>query len=80
MTVSLVARQHGVAVLEPTQNGFLLDVRLEREVRAAGYTGVSPTGREQCPLFLSHPGISLEQLTQRLTDDSFALLSLSSSL
>ena len=55
MTVSLVARQHGVAVLEPTQNGFLLDVRLEREVRAAGYTGVSPTGREQCPLFLSLP-------------------------
>ena len=42
---------HGVAVLEPTQNGFLLDVRLEREVRAAGYTGVSPTGREQSPLF-----------------------------
>lgn len=71
---------HGVAVLEPTQNGFLLDVRLEREVRAAGYTGVSPTGREQCPLFFVPPGISLEQLTQRLTDDSFALLSLSSSL
>lgn len=46
---------HGVAVLEPTQNGFLLDVRLEREVRAAGYTGVSPTGRKQCPLFLSLP-------------------------
>lgn len=46
---------HGVAVLEPTQNGFLLDVRLEREVRAAGYTGVSPTGREQCPFFLSLP-------------------------
>lgn len=72
--------RHGVAVLEPTQNGFLLDVRLEREVRAAGYTGVSPTGREQCPLFFVPPGISLEQLTQRLTDDSFALLSLSSSL
>lgn len=71
---------HGVAVLEPTQNGFLLDVRLEREVRAAGYTGVSPTGREQCPLFFVPPGISLEQLTQRLTDDSFVLLSLSSSL
>lgn len=71
---------HGVAVLEPTQNGFLLDVRLEREVRAAGYTGVSPTGREQCPLFFVPPGISPEQLTQRLTDDSFALLSLSSSL
>lgn len=71
---------HGVAVLEPTQNGFLLDVRLEREVRAAGYTGVSPTGREQYPLFFVPPGISPEQLTQRLTDDSFALLSLSSSL
>lgn len=71
---------HGVAVLEPTQNGFLLDVRLEREVRAARYTGVSPTGREQCPLFFVSPGISPEQLTQRLTDDSFALLSLSSSL
>ncbi|MVT05858.1 L-tyrosine/L-tryptophan isonitrile synthase family protein [Raoultella sp. 10-1] len=42
---------HGVAVLEPTQNGFLLDVRLEREVRIAGYTGVSPTGREQPPFF-----------------------------
>lgn len=71
---------HGVAVLEPTQNGFLLDVRLEREVRAAGYTGVSPSGREQSPLFFVPPGITLEQLTQRLTDDSFALLSLSSSL
>lgn len=71
---------HGVAVLELTQNGFLLDVRLEREVRAAGYTGVSPTGREQYPLFFVPPGISPEQLTQRLTDDSFALLSLSSSL
>ncbi|EPG4210845.1 hypothetical protein [Klebsiella michiganensis] len=71
---------HGVAVLEPTQNGFLLDVRLEREVRAAGYTGVSPSGREPSPLFFVPPGISLEQLTQRLTDDSFALLSLSSSL
>lgn len=46
---------HGVAVLEPTQNGFLLDVRLEREVRAAGYTGVSPSGREPSPLFLSLP-------------------------
>lgn len=42
---------HGVAVLEPTQNGFLLDVRLEREVRAAGYTGVSPSGREPSPFF-----------------------------
>ncbi|HDX8756501.1 TPA: L-tyrosine/L-tryptophan isonitrile synthase family protein [Klebsiella michiganensis] len=71
---------HGVAVLEPTQNGFLLDVRLEREVRAAGYTGVSPTGREQSPLFFVPPGISLEQLTLCLTDDSYALLSLSSSL
>ncbi len=70
---------HGVAVLEPTQNGFLLDVRLEREVRAAGYTGVSPTGREQSPLFFVPPDISHEELTQRLTDDSFALLSLSSS-
>lgn len=46
---------HGVAVLEPTQNGFLLDIRLEREVRAAGYTGVSPSGREPSPLFLSLP-------------------------
>ncbi|MFP1729670.1 hypothetical protein ACLEDY_09240 [Lonsdalea quercina] len=70
---------HGVAVLEPTQNGFLLDVRLEREVRAAGYTGVSPNGREQSPFFFVPPGISHEELTQRLTDDSFALLSLSSS-
>lgn len=70
---------HGVAVLEPTQNGFLLDVRLEREVRAAGYTGVSPKGREQSPLFFVPPDISHEELTQRLTDDSFALLSLSSS-
>lgn len=70
---------HGVAVLEPTQNGFLLDVRLEREVRAAGYTGVSPTGREQSPLFFVPPDISHEELTQRLTDDSSALLSLSSS-
>jgi len=70
---------HGVAVLEPTQNGFLLDVRLEREVRAARYTGVSPTGREQSPLFFVPPDISHEELTQRLTDDSFALLSLSSS-
>ncbi|HDZ1003854.1 TPA: hypothetical protein RRU80_005104 [Klebsiella variicola] len=70
---------HGVAVMEPTQNGFLLDVRLEREVRAAGYTGVSPTGREQSPLFFVPPDISHEELTQRLTDDSFALLSLSSS-
>jgi len=68
---------HGVAVLEPTQNGFLLDIRLEREVRAAGYTGVSPSGREPSPLFFVPPGISLEELTQRLTDDSFALLSLS---
>ncbi|HBR1414379.1 TPA: hypothetical protein L9L57_005381 [Klebsiella pneumoniae] len=70
---------HGVAVLEPTQNGFLLDVRLEREVRVAGYTGVSPKGREQSPIFFVPPDISHEELTQRLTGDSFALLSLSSS-
>lgn len=71
---------HGVAVLEPTHNGFMLGIRMEREVRAAGYIGVSPSGREQFPLFFVPPGIGLEQLMQRLTDDSFALLSLSSSL
>lgn len=64
---------HGVAVLVPSEKGLMLDIRLERELRAEGYIAVTSAVREKAPLFYVPPGTSKETVEQMMSDRAVPL-------